>query len=209
MIKAKNEKLKQLQGEREKIKKAEGAIPLLKNQIEATNFPQILLEMKIEEVYEDRFGATYIAGSIPYRRTDLVEGLSAQVGAVVLAEMRAFEENKDKEGETKDVKSQQGEVHGLNKLVDAIVPLAREYIDFKKEEFAAREKRIAAIGKHNRSLTYSLLAFLTGIITLMTILTLETKVSSDALLFLVGTLTGYMILWVQRLIFTPTEESAD
>lgn len=119
------------------------------------------------------------------------------------------EEGKGKEGEPKDAKSQQGEIQGLKQLVDAIVPLAREYIDFKKEEFAAREKRIAAIGSHNRSLTYALLAFLTGIIILMSILTLETKVSSDALLFLVGTLTGYMILWVQRLIFSPTEESSD
>ena len=77
------------------------------------------------------------------------------------------------------------------------------------DQFAAREKRIAAIGKHNRSLTYALLGILTGIIVLMTILTLATKVSSDALLFLVGTLTGYMILWVQRLVFTPTEEATD
>jgi hypothetical protein len=116
-------------------------------------------------------------------------------------------ESKDKEGQPKDAK--QGDIQGLEQLVNAIVPLAREYIDFKKEEFAAREKRITTIGQHNRSLTYSLLAFLTGIIVLMTILTLATKVSSDALLFLVGTLTGYMILWVQRLIFTPTEESSD
>ncbi len=124
-------------------------------------------------------------------------------------EQEMSEEGKGKEGEPKDAKSQQGEIQGLKQLVDAIVPLAREYIDFKKEEFAAREKRIAAIGSHNRSLTYALLAFLTGIIILMSILTLETKVSSDALLFLVGTLTGYMILWVQRLIFSPTEESSD
>jgi hypothetical protein len=113
------------------------------------------------------------------------------------------------EGKPKEGKSQQEDLQGIKALVDAIVPLAREYIDFKKEEFAAREKRIAAIGRHNRSLTYSLLAFLTGIIVLMTILTLATKVSSDALLFLVGTLTGYMILWVQRLIFTPTEEPTE
>lgn len=118
-------------------------------------------------------------------------------------------ENKDSEGKPKDSKSQQSDVQGLKELVDAVIPLAREYIDFKKEEFAAREKRLGAIGKHNRSLTYSLLAFLTGIIALMTLLTLETKVSSDALLFLVGTLTGYMILWVQRLIFSPTEEPTD
>lgn len=63
---------------------------LLKDHVEATNFPQILFEMKVEEVYEDRFGATYIAGPIPYTRTDRVNELSAQVGAIVLAEMRAF-----------------------------------------------------------------------------------------------------------------------
>jgi len=89
------------------------------------------------------------------------------------------------------------------------MPLAREYIDFKKSEFEAKEKRLTTVGKHNRNLTYSLLLFLSAIIGLMTILTLYTKVSSDALLFLVGTLTGYMILWVQQLIFSPTEEQTE
>lgn len=67
-----------------------GRARLLKDHVEATNFPQILFEMKVEEVYEDRFGATHIAGPIPYTRTDRVNELSAQVGASVLAEMRAF-----------------------------------------------------------------------------------------------------------------------
>ncbi|MEM4093188.1 MAG: hypothetical protein QW837_09140 [Conexivisphaerales archaeon] len=119
-------------------------------------------------------------------------------------------EQEMREGEKpKDDKPQQVDVQGINELVDAIVPLVKEYIDFKKEEFNAREKRIEAIGKHNRSLTFSLLAFLTGVIALMALLTLQAKVSSDALLFLVGTLTGYMILWVGRLIFMPTEEATN
>jgi len=111
-------------------------------------------------------------------------------------------EGKDKEAKPKE----STDIQGLKDLVDAIIPLAREYIDFKKEEFASREKRLGAISRHNRSLTFALLAFLTAIIALMSFLTFETKVSSDALLFLVGTLTGYMIIWVQRLIFTPAEE---
>jgi hypothetical protein len=74
-----------------------GRARLLKDHIEATNFPQILFEMKVEEVYEDRFGATYIAGPIPYRRKDRVEELSAQVGAIVLAEVRAFKEPQEQE----------------------------------------------------------------------------------------------------------------
>ncbi|MEM0075763.1 MAG: hypothetical protein QXV84_05390 [Conexivisphaerales archaeon] len=127
--------------------------------------------------------------------------------------MEDFDSEREQEmsegGTAKDDKSQQGDLQGLKELVDAVVPLAREYIAFKKEEFAAREKRIAVIGRHNRSLTFSLLAFLTVVIAFMTFLTLQAKVSSDALLFLVGTLTGYMILWVGRLIFMPTEEATE
>jgi hypothetical protein len=104
---------------------------------------------------------------------------------------------------------QKNEMQGLNDLIDAIVPLVREYIDFKKTEFKAREERIVAIGKHNRHLTYSLLGFLLGIVALMTILTFLDKVSPDALLFLAGTIVGYMIVWVQGLIFAPTEEASD
>jgi hypothetical protein len=105
--------------------------------------------------------------------------------------------------------TQKSDVQGLNDLIQAIVPLAREYIDFKKTEFKAREERIVAIGKHNRHLTYSLLLFLLGVVALMTILTFLDKVSPDALLFLAGTIVGYMIVWVQGLIFAPTEEAVE
>jgi hypothetical protein len=74
-----------------------GTARVLKNPIESTNFPQILFEMDVKEVYEDRFGATYIAGKIPYARTDRVEELSSQVGARVLDEIRACGTNEEKE----------------------------------------------------------------------------------------------------------------
>jgi hypothetical protein len=105
--------------------------------------------------------------------------------------------------------SQKSDVQSFNDLIQAVLPLAREYIDLKKTEFKAREERIVAVGKHNRHLTYSLLLFLLGVIALTTTLTLFGKVSSDALLFLSGTIVGYMIVWTEGLIFAPTEEPSD
>jgi hypothetical protein len=52
---------------------------------------------------------------------------------------------------------------------------------------------------------YLLIAFLTGIVAFMSVLTICEKVSGDALLFLVGTITGHIIISVQRLVF-PSEE---
>ena len=39
-----------------------GRARLLKDRIEATNFPQLLFEMAVAAVYENRFGATYNEG---------------------------------------------------------------------------------------------------------------------------------------------------
>ena len=48
--------------------------------------------------------------------------------------------------------------------------------------------------------------FLTAIIGLMAFLTALGKVSGDALLFLAGTVTGYIIIMIQDFILSPIEE---
>ncbi len=65
-----------------------GRVRLVKDRIEATQFPQHLFEMTVEAVYENRFGATYIGGPIPILREERVQVLTAEVGAAVFAEMR-------------------------------------------------------------------------------------------------------------------------
>jgi len=55
---------------------------------------------------------------------------------------------------------------------------------------------------------YVLTGFLIGIVGFMTILTWYGSVSGDALLFLVGTITGYILLFVQRLVF-PSKETPE
>lgn len=62
------------------------------------------------------------------------------------------------------------------------------------------------IGRHNRRLTYSLLVALSVIIGIMAVLTYFNKVSGDALLFLVGTITGYVLFMIQNLTIPMYEE---
>lgn len=91
-------------------------------------------------------------------------------------------------------------------FIDAIEWVGNTYKDYKKEEREARQRHFASIGEHNRNLTYSLLLFLLGVIGIMSYLTWLGKVSGDALLFLVGTVTGYGILMVQGLTHPLFEE---
>ncbi len=94
----------------------------------------------------------------------------------------------------------------LKELVEAILPLAEKYIQYKKEESDAIAKRLTAVGNHNRRLSYSLLGFMLVLTGLMAVLTSLGKVSGDALLFLAGTITGYIILMIQKLVFPLFEE---
>jgi hypothetical protein len=65
------------------------------------------------------------------------------------------------------------------------------------------------MAKHNRNMVITLVLFLIAIVIGMSALTLNGKVSGDALLFLVGTITGYVLVTIQRLILstntTPSE----
>lgn len=83
--------------------------------------------------------------------------------------------------------------------------LADKYLTYKKNEAEARRHYFESVSTHNRRMIYILLAFLVGVVAFMSFLTWFGKVSGDALLFLVGTITGYIIVSVQRLVF-PSEE---
>jgi hypothetical protein len=83
--------------------------------------------------------------------------------------------------------------------------LATKYLTHKKNEAEARRRYFESVSAHNRKMIYVLILFLTGVVAFMSVLTWFGKVSGDALLFLVGTITGYIILSISRLVF-PSEE---
>ena len=91
--------------------------------------------------------------------------------------------------------------------------LADKYLTYKKNEAESRRHYLESVSTHNRRMIHILIGFLIGIVGFMSILTWFGKVSGDALLFLVGTVTGYIIISVQRLVFPskepPTEETED
>ena len=103
-------------------------------------------------------------------------------------------------------KKEEWNLQNLKELVDAIIPLADKYIQYKKDESEGMAKRLTAVGIHNRRLSYSLLGFMLGLTGLLVVLTWVGKVSGDALLFLTGTITGYVILMIQKLVFPLFEE---
>lgn len=91
-------------------------------------------------------------------------------------------------------------------LIEAGRPLLEEWIQYQKDKDAALLNRLNAISKHNRRLSQSLIVFLLLVVGGMSALTFYGKVSGEALLFLVGTVTAYVVLMIQDLI-APLFES--
>jgi len=91
------------------------------------------------------------------------------------------------------------QVESLIKLVDT---LASKYITFKQEEAKADHQTLSTVTRHSTYLTIILATFLGVIVFIMSELTYVSRVSGDALLFLVGTITGYILLFIQRLTKT-------
>jgi hypothetical protein len=83
--------------------------------------------------------------------------------------------------------------------------LADKYLTYKKNEAESKRHYFESVSTHNRRMIYVLIVFLTSIVGFMSFLSWYGKVSGDALLFLVGTITGYIIVSIQRLVF-PSEE---
>ena len=91
--------------------------------------------------------------------------------------------------------------------------LADKFLTHKKNEAETRRKYFETVSKHNRNMIYVLIVFLSAFVAFMSALTVYGSVSGDALLFLVGTITGYTLLFIQRLVFPsketpPTEEES-
>lgn len=91
--------------------------------------------------------------------------------------------------------------------------LADKFLSLKKEESESRRKYFETVSTHNRKMIYVLILFLSAVVVFMSALTILGSVSGDALLFLVGTITGYVLLFIQRMVFPsketpPTEEEA-
>jgi len=121
----------------------------------------------------------------------------------------AFATSEDQKTETT---KKQSTDNGLVQLLEVAKPLFEMFMAYKAKESEAKMKEADArikyfqqASKHNRNVLYSMTVFLVAIVGLMTILTWVGKVSGDALLFLVGTVVGYLILFIQKLA-SPTEE---
>jgi hypothetical protein len=101
---------------------------------------------------------------------------------------------------------QEPQTEWLKKLIEQAPQLIDRYLTNSKQKDEARERRLNLISRHNRRLTYSLIVSLSIIIGIMAILTYFNKVSGDALLFLVGTITGYVLFMIQNLTIPMYEE---
>lgn len=119
-------------------------------------------------------------------------------------------------GEKKKPSEEKGETKGfvwtreaIKDVEDFIEHLADRYLTFKKNEAEAKQKYFEAIARHNRNMVIVLVVFLSVIVVGMSYLTLNGNVSGDALLFLIGTITGYVLLFIQRLVFTGRIVSAE
>jgi uncharacterized membrane protein YjjP (DUF1212 family) len=86
--------------------------------------------------------------------------------------------------------------------------IADKYLTYKKNEAEANQRLFEAESKHNRNMVISLIVFLSFIVLGMSYLTLSGHVSDDALLFLIGTITGYLLLFIQRLVFAGKERES-
>ena len=91
---------------------------------------------------------------------------------------------------------------------DFIEHLADRYLTYKKNEAEADQRYFEATANHNRNMVITLVVFLSFIVLGMSYLTLSGHVSGDALLFLIGTITGYLLLFIQRLIFSGKEKES-
>ncbi len=106
----------------------------------------------------------------------------------------------------------QNKDNGMVQLLEMAKPLFEMFMVYKAKESEAKMKESDAriryfqqASKHNRNVLYSMTVFLVAIVGLMSFLTWVGKVSGDALLFLAGTVVGYLILFIQKLA-RPTDE---
>jgi hypothetical protein len=95
----------------------------------------------------------------------------------------------------------------VKNLIELVDGLAAKYITYCQQKTAAENKYMESASKHNRHLVYTLSIFLGAVVALMSYLAITKVVSGDALLFLVGTITGYVLLFIQKLTFGVKSDS--
>jgi hypothetical protein len=95
-------------------------------------------------------------------------------------------------------------IHALQESKDLLRGV-RDFVKWNKEEDARRE---AAIRRHSLVVLGILIGFMATLIAGMSLLVYWGKVSGDALLFLVGTVSGWILFTAQRYLFR-SEASED
>jgi hypothetical protein len=115
------------------------------------------------------------------------------------------ENEKDKSKDRDDKKPQPFEwTEGkLRELFNFLSSLLDRFIAFKDKEFTAEQKYMEATSHHDRRVLYLMIGFLSIVVIAMSALTYAGRVSGDALLFLVGTATGYVFAFVEKFVFGP------
>src|SRR3972149_8004521 len=111
--------------------------------------------------------------------------------------------SKEPQEVTKEEVKPDANMDGFSRLIEAIVPLADRYLTYKQNESEGKTRYFQCASKHNRNMLYVMTIFLGAVIAFMSALTVLKLVSGDALLFLVGTVTGYILLFIQKLV-SPT-----
>ena len=91
----------------------------------------------------------------------------------------------------------------LRDLYNFLTSLFDKYVAFQKETSTAEQKYMEATAHHDRRVLYLMIGFLSIVVIAMSLLTYEGKVSGEALLFLVGAVTGYVFAFVEKFVFGP------
>jgi hypothetical protein len=94
-------------------------------------------------------------------------------------------------------------------LAAAALPLIQKYIEFKEKAFAHERDMDRAYAQSSLSVLVAFLAFIVALVIVVGFLTWDGKVSSDALLLLLGTTAGFCFSVIYRQLFPPGGDSAD
>lgn len=94
------------------------------------------------------------------------------------------------------------------RLILALGPAGKYIIESLKWKVQQDTDRERARARHSSTIIGTLFTFLGAVIGLMTWLTYAGKVSGDALLFLVGTVSGATLIMIQRHLFETEPEDS-
>ena len=91
-------------------------------------------------------------------------------------------------------------------IIDGLRPLGERFMDLQERRYEHELNLERATSKAAWWVLAILMVFLSVVISLMVWLVFSNKVSGDALLFLVGTVSGYVLAMVQRHLFPEVIE---